>query len=288
MKIIDVHFDRFAVVGNLYHEAESDLQYFLDRTDSTIKSKGASRVVAQLMGDNVYLEYDLQKGKDFHKGNFRIDYNPSKLSTESHSDLIQTLKPMLHDLHYTRIDLAFDCDFNLSEYAHEHTNPSKWAKFGGATGAIETLYYGSRSSDYYSRTYNKKLQLEDDGGLNIDDYEHYWRYELEIKNRKACEDMIAMDFPIFERVRFKKRGYEGLTGIERVVAQSLIEHPENEGFLTQYQRSKYRKIIKQLDADDVTGIFENELKNKLPQLKRELRAWQPIPKFTDIINRRWY
>ena len=288
MKIIDVKFDRFALVGNLFFEAESDLQYFLDRTDSTIKSKGASRVVAQLMGDNVYLEYDLKQGKDFKKGNFRIDYNPSKLTAEKHADMIQTLKPMLHDLHYTRIDLAFDCDFNLSEYAHEHTNPSKWAKFGGATGAIETLYYGSRSSDYYSRTYNKKLQLEDDGGLNIDDYEHYWRYELEIKNRKACEAMIEMDFPIFERVRFKKRGYEGLTGIERVVAQSLIEHPENEGFLTQYQRSKYRKIIKQLPAEDITPIFENELKNKLPKLKRELRAWQPIPKFTDIINKRWY
>lgn len=288
MEIIDVKFDRFALVGNLYHEAESDLQYFLNRTDSKIKSVGTSRIVAQLMAENVYLEYDKQKGKDFNKGNFRIDYNPNKLSTESHSDLIQSLKPMLYDLHFTRIDVAFDCDFNLSEYAHEHTNPSKWAKFGGATGAVETLYYGSRNSDYYSRTYNKKLQMEDDGGLNIGDYEHYWRYELEIKNRKACDFMIEMDFPIFERVRFKKRGYEGLTGENRVMVQALIEHPENEGFLSKYQRSKYRKLIKQLPAEDITPIFENALKNKLPQLKRELKAWQPIPKFTDIMNRQWF
>ena len=83
MEIIDVKFDRFALVGNLYHEAESDLQYFLDRTDSKIKSVGTSRIVAQLMGENVYLEYDKQKGKDFNKGNFRIDYNPNKLSTET-------------------------------------------------------------------------------------------------------------------------------------------------------------------------------------------------------------
>lgn len=89
MKVIDVKFDRFALVGNLFFDAEIDLQYFLDRTDSTIKSRGASRVVAQLMGDNVYLEYDLQQAKDFKKGNFRIDYNPSTLTAENHADMIR-------------------------------------------------------------------------------------------------------------------------------------------------------------------------------------------------------
>lgn len=287
MKIIDVHFDRFALVGNLCHDAESDLQFFLDRTGSTIKSVGTSRVVAQLFGGAVYLEYDLLQGKAFNKGNFRIDYNPSKLAKEVHEDLIQSLKPMLYDLHFTRIDVAFDCDFDLSQYTHEHVTPLEWAQFGGKTGAVQTLYYGSRNSDYYSRTYNKKVQLKEVEDIEYKELEYWWRYELEIKNKRACESMIALDFPIFERVRFKSYGYEEMTGSDRIVVEGLVKKPELMGVLSQYERSKYRKLIKQLEAEDITPIFESALKNKLPKLKRELRAWQPIPKFTDIMNRQW-
>lgn len=286
MKIIDIGFDKFTLVGNLYLDAEIDLHRYINRLGLNIRSSGTSRIIA--IGESIYIEYDLLKGKVEKKGNFRIELNPSKIDKEVYADLVFTIKPMCHDLHFTRIDIAFDCDFNLSDYMHEHKHAVSWADFGGATGSVETKYYGSRNSDFYSRTYNKKKQLKDTSELEFDKYEHWWRYELEIKNRVACQSMIALDLPVFERVRFKKVGYEGLEGEDRIMVQALVEHPEQMGLLSKYKRSKYRKIISDLESGDITPIFEKALKNKLPTLKRELRAWQPVESFIDIANRQWF
>lgn len=287
MKILNVSFDRLSLVGNLYKTAESDLQRVMDYNNSKILKAMSSKITAQLYDGNVFIDYDQFQGKAFNKGNFKIDYNPNKLTPEQNRELVSTFKPMLHDLHYTRVDLAFDVDFELSAYTHEHVNPLKSNVYCSPTGKIETMYYGSRQSDFYSRTYDKNVEREAKADLEKK-IPVWWRYELEIKNRSAIENMIACDFPVFERVKFKKYGYETLGGLDRLIVQNIVEHPENMGALSKYQRSKYRKIMQEMECEDITPLFERELKKELPQLKRQLGQWKYIPTINEIMRRNWH
>ncbi|WP_445013270.1 hypothetical protein, partial [Klebsiella pneumoniae] len=48
--------------------------------------------------------------------NFRIEFNPNKLNQEQIEWLQQNVISMLSDVGITRLDLAFDVDFKLSDY----------------------------------------------------------------------------------------------------------------------------------------------------------------------------
>ena len=209
------------------------------------------------------------------------------MPVELQQQMVSTFKPMLHDIHFTRLDLAFDCDSDLGEYSHEHKNPMKRAEYYGISGTLETLYYGSRTSNIYSRTYDKKQQLWDIEQKEIPE-PVLWRYELELKNRKFIDAMINFDFHVFERVRFLKYDITTLSGNDRMMVQALVDHPSLINELSSATKTKYRKIIRGLGGDDVTPIFAGALKKELPQLKRQLEQWKYIPKLSEIMGRTWF
>lgn len=288
MEILGVYFDKITLVGNLYKEAEGTLQHLLNTVESHVMGVPTmSAVKGKIYGDWVYFEYDELMGKAFKKGNFRLEYNPRKMPVELQQQMVSTFKPMLHDIHFTRLDLAFDCDSDLGEYSHEHKNPMKRAEYYGISGKLETLYYGSRTSNIYSRTYDKKQQLWDIEQKEIPE-PVLWRYELELKNRKFIDAMINFDFPVFERVRFVKYDITTLSGNDRVMVQALVDHPSLINELSSATKTKYRKIIRGLGGDDVTPIFAGALKKELPQLKRQLEQWKYIPKLSEIMGRTWF
>ena len=216
-----------------------------------------------------------------------MEYNPRKKPVELQQQMVSTFKPMLHDIHFTRLDLAFDCDSDLGEYSHEHKNAMKRAEYYGISGKLETLYYGSRTSKIYSRTYDKKQQLWDIEQKEIPE-PVLWRYELELKNRKFIDAMINFDFPVFERVRFVKYDITTLSGNDRVMVQALVDHPSLINELSSATKTKYRKIIRGLGGDDVTPIFAGALKKELPKLKRQLEQWKYIPTISEIMGRTWF
>lgn len=288
MEILGVYFDKITLVGNLYKEAESTLQHLLNTVESKVMGVPTmSAVKGKIYGDWVYFEYDEIMGKAFKKGNFRMEYNPRKMPLELQQQMVSAFKPMLHDIHFTRLDLAFDCDIELGKYKHEHKNPMKRAEYFGADGELESIYYGSRTSNIYSRTYNKKRQLLDVEGVEIPE-PVLWRYEVEMKNRKFIDAMINCDFPVFDRVRFIDYDTSELAGRERLMVQAIIDHPVLINELGKEAKAKYRKMIRGLGGDDVTPIFAGALKKELPKLKRELEQWKYIPTISEIMGRTWF
>lgn len=288
MEIMGVYFDKVTVVGNLYKEAESTLQHLINTVESRIDGfPTMSAVKGKIYGPWVHFKYDEMEGKAFKKGNFRMEYNPRKMPLELQQQMISTFKPMLHDIHFTRLDLAFDCDVDLGKYAHEHKNAMKRAEYFGVDGELESIYYGSRTSNIYSRTYNKKRQLLDVEGVEIPE-PVLWRYEVEMKNRKFIDAMIDCNFPVFERVRFVNYDTSTLTGRERLMVQAIVDHPPLINELGKEAKAKYRKMIRELGGDDVTPIFAGALKKELPQLKRELEQWKYIPTMSEIMGRTWF
>lgn len=287
MKVLNVGVDKLTVIGNLYDDAESQLQNILDEPHCKILGVPyLSAVRFQLYDGLVYVEYDKTMGKAYNRGNMRIEYNPAKTPPEIIHELVSTFKPMMHDVHFSRVDIAFDCDFDLSKYQHQHKNPSKRSVFYGTDGKVETMYFGSRNSDFYSRTYNKKRQLQEVEQKEIE-HEHLWRYEVEIKNRRTIDAMLALDFPLFERVQFTTPDLTGLKALEKLVCTAILDHPEMINELSKDSRTKYKKMIRENISDDVTPLFEAKLKKELPQIKRALEIWERIPSIKEIMNRQW-
>ena len=68
-----------------------------------------------------------------------MEYNPRKMPVELQQQMVSAFKPMLHDIHFTRLDLAFDCDIDLGEYSHEHKNPMKRAEYFGTDGELKVF-----------------------------------------------------------------------------------------------------------------------------------------------------
>lgn len=288
MEVLGVYFDKITVVGNLYKDAEGSLQTLLNNTDSKIMGVPTmSAVKGMLYSNYVYFEYDELMGKAFKKGNFRIEYNPRKMPVELQREMISSLKPMLHDIHYTRLDLAFDCDIDLGKYTHEHQTPLKRAEYYGVGGELESIYFGARASNIYTRTYNKKQQLLDIEKVEIEE-PVLWRYELEIKNRGTIDAMINFDFPVFERVRFIQYDTSTLKGNDRLIVQALVDHPPLMNEITKNSRTKYRKMIRGLSGNDITPIFAAALKKELPKLKGQLEQWKYIPTIKEIMGRTWF
>lgn len=288
LEILGVYFDKVTVVGNLYKEAESSLQHLINTVESRITGfPTMSAVKGKIYGPWVHFEYDEMNGKSMKKGNFRLEYNPRKMPLDLQQQMVSDFKPMLHDVHFTRLDLAFDCDIDLGLYSHEHKNPMKRSEHYGLGGKLETLYFGSRTSNIYSRTYDKKQQLLDIEQKEIPE-PILWRYEVEMKNRKFIDAMINFDFPIFERVRFIDYDITSLSGNDRVMVQALVDHPPLINELSSKTKAKYRKIIRGLGGNDVTPIFDSALKKELPQLKRQLEQWKYIPSISEIMGRTWF
>src|SRR5699024_170092 len=213
-----------------------------------------------------------------NKRNFRMEFNPNKLSKEQKTYLRENVVYILDDISFSRLDLAIDVFFNLSEYTFNHLSSLKSAIFRGRTGKVETMYYGSRFSDFYYRIYDKKQELWDKK-REVTEHEEWWRFELEIKNSTNVEQVIDSNFQVLDDLQFIKHDLADLPINEKLKVRSLIDYPEYMEELAKATRAKYRKIIRGLSGEDITPELREALKEKTPELISEINSWRKINVF---------
>ncbi|MCY7001193.1 replication initiation factor domain-containing protein, partial [Staphylococcus aureus] len=90
----------------------------------------------------------------------------------------------MEDDGFTRLDLAFDFEDDLSDYYAMTDKSVKKTIFYGRNGKPETKYFGVRDSDRFIRIYNKKQERKDNADIEIIS-EHLWRVEIELKRDMA-------------------------------------------------------------------------------------------------------
>lgn len=278
MQIKEISLDKLTVVGTLNSAFSHVLQKLIDEPHVRIKGTPSTDYVEGqffFYGDDVepiYFCYDKINAQAMDKRNFRMEFNPSKINSKQDAWLKDYLIYILDDVGLTRIDLAFDCDFDLSAYTFEFKNPLKSSEFRSRTGKIETMYFGSRNSDIYHRVYDKKQELKDKQDSIIAD-PILWRYEIEFKNARMIEMLLAMDFQIFEGTRIIQYDLDSLPVNDNLMITGLLAKPELMGQLTTYSRKKYRKLMKTLSGNDMTETFKTELNKKKPELIGEINSW---------------
>lgn len=272
MQILDISFDKMTVLGDLSSNQKSAFQSLLDHENILLYENGFHDVAKGMIFGKVYFEYDRLKGQAYNSRNFRMEFNPNKLDTDEVIWIIDNIVPLLSDVGFTRLDLAFDVDFDLSEYKFipmgKERNKRK-GTFQGATGRIETIYIGARSSDKMVRIYNKKLERKDKDLVgDYSDLEHWWRLEFELK-RESVNDFDV----VLETLKIINPNYNSLSFKDASALFYLLENPNGFSVVAKKTREKYMKLLKEMNDEDITHLFKEALDNKKSDLHKQIADW---------------
>ena len=185
-----VSIDRITVSGELKAEYR-ELQRVMNALGSSWElSDGVFRLIREYPnGDTENIAYYAENA--FQVGSWRLDFNPNKLSDEEKLEMKRAID-LLTDVHFTRLDLAFDVFNNELGMKYRIYRPNVSQREYGVytaqwTKAVETIYYGSNSSEQQIRQYNKLVEQTKKKMPLPDGVEHWMRLELQLRGRKPAE-----------------------------------------------------------------------------------------------------
>ena len=174
-------FDAMTIVGNLSRDNAQKLSSFMSiEPQIRLWDILQTKFKAKALQEKVYIEYDKVKADTWDRRNMRVEFNPNKLTHEEMLWLKQNIINYMEDDGFTRIDLAFDFEDDLSNYYAMTDKAVKKTVFYGRDGKPETKYFGVRDSDRFIRIYNKNknVKITQMSKLCPD---HLWRVEIELK-----------------------------------------------------------------------------------------------------------
>lgn len=187
---------------------------------------------------------------------------------KKHRTLFVSLDPYIDD-GFTRLDLAFDFEDDLSDYYAMTDKAVKKTVFYGRNGKPETKYFGVRDSDRFIRIYNKKQERKDNADIEIDS-EHLWRVEVEIKR-----DMVDCWNDCFNDLHILKPAWTTLEKItEQAMVYTLLHEESMWGKLSKNTKTKFKKLIRKISPIDLTELMKSTLKANEKQLQKQIEFWQ--------------
>ena len=258
------------IVGNLNKNNAHKLSEFMSiEPQIRLWDILQTKFKAKALQEKVYIEYDKVKADTWDRRNMRVEFNPNKLTHEEMLWLKQNIIDYMEDDGFTRLDLAFDFEDDLSDYYAMTDKSVKKTVFYGRSGKPETKYFGVRDSDRFIRIYNKKQERKDNSDIEIMS-EHLWRVEIELKR-----DMVDFWNNCFNDLHILKPDW---TIPERLKDQAMIYmliHEEGTwGKLERHAKYKYKKLIKEISPVDLTELMKSTLKANEKQLQKQIDFWQ--------------
>lgn len=263
-------FDAMTIVGNLNKNNAKKLSEFMS-VDPQIRLWDIlqTKFKAKALQEKVYIEYDKVKADTWDRRNMRVEFNPNKLTHDEMLWLKQNIIDYMEDDGFTRLDLAFDFEHDLSDYYAMTDKAVKKTIFYGRNGKPETKYFGVRDSDRFIRIYNKKQERKDNADIKVDS-EHLWRVEIELKR-----SMVDYWSDCFNDLHILKPNLKAIDNIKERAMIYLLVHEEDEwGNLERRTKNKYRKILKDTSEIDLTDLMKSTLKANEEYLQKQIDFWQ--------------
>src|SRR5699024_4065915 len=110
-------FDAMTIVGNLNRDNAQALSKFMSvEPQIRLWDMLQTKLKAKALQEKVYIEYDKVKADSWDRRNMRIEFNPNKLTRDEMIWLKQNILSYMEDDGFTRLDLAFDFEDDLSDY----------------------------------------------------------------------------------------------------------------------------------------------------------------------------
>ncbi|HIH1208924.1 TPA: replication initiation factor domain-containing protein [Staphylococcus aureus] len=265
-----LHFDAMTIVGNLNKNNAHKLSEFMSiapqiRLWDILQTK----FKAKALQEKVYIEYDKVKADAWDRRNMRVEFNPNKLTHEEMLWLKQNIIDYMEDDGFTRLDLAFDFEDDLSDYYAMTDKSVKKTIFYGRNGKPETKYFGVRDSDRFIRIYNKKQERKDNTDIEVMS-EHLWRVEIELKR-----DMVDYWNDCFNDLHILKPDWSSLEKVkDQAMIYMLIHEESTWGKLERRTKNKYREMLKSISEIDLTDLMKLTLKENEKQLQKQIEFWQ--------------
>ena len=262
-------FDAMTIVGNLNKTNAKKLSDFMS-TEPQIRlwDMLQTKFKAKALQEKVYIEYDKVKADSWDRRNMRVEFNPNKLTHEEMLWLKQNIIDYMEDDGFTRLDLAFDFEDDLSDYYAMTDKAVKKTVFYGTNGRPETKYFGVRDSDRFIRIYNKKKERKDNADVEVMS-EHLWRVEIELKR-----DMVDYWNDCFNDLHILKPAWATLDSIkEQAMVYLLLNEEGKWGCLNRRTKTKYKNLIKEISPIDLTEIMKSTLKTNEKQLQKHIDFW---------------
>jgi len=266
----NLSFDAMTIVGNLNKINAQKLSEFMS-TEPQIRLWDIlqTKFKAKALQEKVYIEYDKVKADTWDRRNMRVEFNPNKLTHEEMIWLKQNIIDYMEDDGFTRLDLAFDFEDDLSDYYVMSDKALKKTVFYGINGMPETKYFGVRDSDRFIRIYNKKQERKDNADVEVTS-DHLWRVEIELKR-----DMVDYWNDCFEDLHILKPDWTTLEKLKDQAMIYMLIHEEGVwGKLERHAKYKYKKLIKEISPVDLTELMKSTLRENERQLQKKIEFWQ--------------
>ncbi|EOB8140482.1 replication initiation factor domain-containing protein [Staphylococcus aureus] len=263
-------FDAMTIVGNLNKNSAQKLSEFMS-IDPQIRLWDIlqTKFKAKALEERVYIEYDKVKADVWDRRNMRVEFNPNKLSRKEMLWLKQNIIDYMEDDGFTRLDLAFDFEDDLSDYYAISDKALKKTVYYGTNGMPETKYFGVRESDRFIRIYNKKQERKDNADVEVTS-EHLWRVEIELKR-----NMVDYWNDCFSDLHILKPDYSTIeNSSERHTIMALLFDESEWGKLERRKKYRMKKLMSEISPIDLTELMKLTLKKNEKQLQRQIDFWQ--------------
>lgn len=264
-----ISFDRMTIVGNLNKDSAKNLSNFMSYDPRfRLWDMLQTKFKAKALEEKVYIEYDKIKADSWDRRNMRVEFNPNKLSYEEMVWLKKNVIDYMDDNGFTRLDLAFDFEDDLSSYYAMTDKAVKKTVFYGTNGLPETKYFGVKDSDRFIRLYNKKKERKDNADIEID-AEHLWRVEIELKRY-----MVDYWNDCFNDLHILKPDWKKIERTsDRAIVFMLLNDEDEWGKIHRNSRTKYKKILKEISPVDLIDLMKLALKENENQLQKHIDFW---------------
>ncbi|MCG2168986.1 replication initiation factor domain-containing protein [Staphylococcus epidermidis] len=263
-------FDAMTIVGNLSRDNAQKLSEFMSvEPQIRLWDILQTKFKAKALQEKVYIEYDKVKADTWDRRNMRVEFNPNKLTHEEMFWLKQNIIDYMEDDGFTRLDLAFDFEDDLSDYYAMTDKSVKKTIFYGRGGKPETKYFGVRDSDRFIRIYNKKQERKDNADVEVIS-EHLWRVEIELKR-----NMVDYWNDCFDDLHILKPDYSTIEkASDRHTIMALLFDENEWGKLERKKKYRMKKLMTEISPIDLTDLMKLTLKANERQLQKQIDFWQ--------------
>lgn len=257
------------IVGNLNKNNAQKLSEFMS-VEPQIRLWDMLQIKfkAKALQEKVYVEYDKVKADTWDRRNIRVEFNPNKLTRDEMFWLKKNIIDYMEDDGFTRLDLAFDFQDDLSDYYAMTDKSVKKTVSYGRNGKPEMKYFGVLDNDRFIRIYNKKQKRKDNADIEVNS-KHLWRVEIELKRNMVdhwndCFNdlhILQSDWKTTERTS------------DREMVFMLLNDEEEWGKLERRTKNKFKNLIKEISPIDLTDLMKLTLEANEVELQKQITFW---------------
>lgn len=274
--------DRITIVGRLKNyvwirdnlepiSLDFDMVWMIFEEQGIAEKVGEGWILKDKYGENIAYAEKLK----FDKTKGRIDFNPNTIKPFLHGSLKNFIHDIFDEPHFSRADVACDMIDVPNDFIRQYriVDPVSFKSIYGASGELETAYWGSRASERQVRLYNKKLEQTKKRRVVPKEIETWWRLEVQLRRSKASEwnAVVSESLDSFSSPNYLP---SNMKVTDKAMIIALMTEHGLWGELSRNTKYKYRKILKEVaQNDELTQHLKASFSESVEDLKKELDTW---------------